>query len=206
MRDRDVRETVKNYLNAIHRGDETTRIVEEMTVWSGTVRIDIAVINGELSGYELKSDKDTLDRLPLQASVYSRVFDRVTLVVGAKHAKKALLLIPDWWGVLVASACNGGVSLEKERIDSRNPEQDAILVAELLWKEEAITLLAEHGLERGWKAKRIRFLHQRLAENLPLETLKTGVRKVLKSRPNWLGQGRSNELNVAIHPDPNPML
>ena len=206
MRDRDVREAVRNHLNAIHRGDDTTRIVEEMTVWSGTVRIDIAVINGELSGYELKSDKDTLSRLPLQASVYNRVFDRVTLVVGAKHVKKALPLIPDWWGVLVASACSGGISLEKERINSRNPEQDAILIAELLWKEEAITLLAEHGLERGWKAKRIRFLHQRLAGNLPLETLKTGVRKALKARLNWLGLGRSDEFNVAIHSDPGPMF
>jgi len=103
MRDRDVREAVRAYLYDAHKADRETLIVEEMGVWSGTVRIDIAVINGELSGFELKSDRDKLDRLPLQAKVYSKVFDRVTLVVGARHVRKALPLIPEWWSVLIAN-------------------------------------------------------------------------------------------------------
>ena len=48
MRDRDVRAAVRQDLDARHGGDTETRIVEEMGIWSGTVRIDIAVINGEL--------------------------------------------------------------------------------------------------------------------------------------------------------------
>jgi hypothetical protein len=68
-----------------------------MGIWSGSVRIDVAVINGELTGYELKSDRDTLERLPLQAELYSRVFDRLILVVGKRHAKKAIEHIPEWW-------------------------------------------------------------------------------------------------------------
>src|SRR5687768_13175586 len=115
MRDRDVRQAIRQHLHALHDGDYETRIVEEMSVWSGTVRIDIAVINGELAGFELKSDQDTLDRLPLQADVYSRVFDRVTLVVGKKHVKKALSLIPAWWSVFVASGEQGHISITTER-------------------------------------------------------------------------------------------
>jgi hypothetical protein len=65
MRDSDVRGATKAWLSAEYACDQDTRIVEEMGVWSGSVRIDIAIINGHLSGYELKSDRDTLERLPL---------------------------------------------------------------------------------------------------------------------------------------------
>jgi hypothetical protein len=60
MRDRDVRAALLRRLSSDYADDADTRIVEEMGVWSGSVRIDVAVINGELSGYELKSDRDTL--------------------------------------------------------------------------------------------------------------------------------------------------
>ena len=103
MRDRDVRAAVRQDLDARHGGDTETRIVEEMGIWSGTVRIDIAVINGELWGYELKSERDTLERLPAQAKLYSRVFDRVTLVVGTRHVGAAEDAVPPWWGLTIAS-------------------------------------------------------------------------------------------------------
>src|ERR1700712_292570 len=102
MRDFDVRSAVRQRLQALHADDPNTRIVEEMGVWSGSVRIDLAVINGELAGYELKSDRDTLERLPLQSRLYSRVFDRVTLVASGRHLDKATIRIPDWWGVVEA--------------------------------------------------------------------------------------------------------
>src|SRR4051812_15627734 len=89
MRDSDVRKALKERLHTQHVDDPHTVILEEMGVWSGSVRIDVAVINGELNGYELKSDRDTLERLPLQADIYSRVFDRLELVVGQRHATKA---------------------------------------------------------------------------------------------------------------------
>lgn len=208
MKDRDVRDAIKAHLNALHSRDSNTRIVEEMNVWSGTVRIDLAVINGELSGFELKSDRDTLKRLPLQAEIYSRVFDRVTLVVGHKHASKSIPLIPPWWGVTVARSSGDGdtVSLSHERPASINPAPDAHLIAEFLWKDEAIAVLSKYCLDKGWRAKRIRLLHERLAENLPLEALKDEVREVLKARTNWLGQSRTNNLDVPIDTDQSPVF
>jgi hypothetical protein len=58
------------------------RIIEELGVVHGKSRIDIAVINGLMHGYEIKSDKDTLQRLPEQMNMYNSVFNKVTLVVG----------------------------------------------------------------------------------------------------------------------------
>jgi hypothetical protein len=51
----------------------------------GQVFVDVAVINGEIHGYELKSERDTLERLPRQVEVYSAVLGRATLVVGASY-------------------------------------------------------------------------------------------------------------------------
>ena len=94
MRDHDIRAALRAKLSRDFAGDDNTCIVEEMGVWSGSVRIDMAVINGELSGFELKSDRDTLERLPFQADLYSRVFDRVSLVVGERHFQRAVDYVP----------------------------------------------------------------------------------------------------------------
>jgi hypothetical protein len=207
MRDFDVRKAVRTMLNERHAGDVDTRIVEEMGIWSGSVRIDIAVINGELCGFELKSDRDTLQRLPLQSQIYSHVFDRVDLVVGERHAKKAEEQIPAWWGVQIASVVDGSVRLHERRSGQSNPNPNPYLIAQLLWKTEAIQILEERGLAKGWRAKRIKLIHQRLAVELPLSDLKDQVRAALKARSyDWLGQVQTGELNVPIETNPDPMF
>lgn len=193
MRDRDVRLAVRSHLEALHEGDFSTRIVEEMGLWSGTVRVDMAVINGELSGFELKSDKDTLDRLPVQAELYSRVFDQVTLVVGTRHLAKVGQHIPGWWGVMSALQQGDAVVLEPVRCSIRNPSPDAFLVAKLLWKEEALSLLEAKGLAKGWRSKPVAAVHSRLASELPFHELSANVRACLKRRAGWLGKPVSHQ-------------
>jgi hypothetical protein len=183
MRDADVRRAVKAWLVAQHGHERDARLVEEMGVWSGSVRIDIALINGSLSGYELKSDSDTLERLPRQLAIYGRVFDYLHLVVGKRHAEKARALLPDWWGVRVAVQCRTGVQLVPYREPSLNPAPDPYLIAEMLSKEEAIGVLERFNLDKGWRSKKVRLIHERLARELRLQTLKDEVRAVLKARP-----------------------
>jgi hypothetical protein len=57
--DNVIREALKRHLNHLHAGDAKLRIIEELGVEHGAARIDIAVINGVLHGYEIKSDRDT---------------------------------------------------------------------------------------------------------------------------------------------------
>ncbi|WP_417711343.1 sce7726 family protein [Roseibium aggregatum] len=188
MRDRDVRDVVVRDLQAAHMHDPTTRIVQEMGIWSGTVRIDVATINGELSGFELKSDRDTLERLPTQAKYYSLVFDRLTLVCGSRHVEKAKKIVPKWWGIISAEQSNGKITLKNLQKSERNNDIDPFLVAQLLWKEEAIGVLDRYDLAKGFRSKAARVIHERMARELPLETLKFEVRAALKSRDGWLGQ------------------
>ncbi len=193
-------------LDEKHAGELDTRIVEEMGVWSGSVRIDIAVINGSLSGFELKSDRDTLQRLPLQTELYSHVFDRMDLVVGCKHADKAVDILPDWWGVIEATSGEGGVELRERRTGASNPSPNPYLIAQLLWKSEVLALLESRGLAAGWRSKRIKVLHERAANELPLPELRAAVRSFLKQRQGWLRQVGAGQLNVPANADSDPML
>lgn len=172
-----------------HAGDDSTRVVQEMGVWNGAVRVDIAVINGELSGFELKSDSDNLLRLPQQADIYSRVFDRMTLVVGQKHAVKAVELIPAWWGIVVATQGKRSLTLKSIKRSRKNPAQDAMLVAQLLWRDEALSILEKYNLSKGVKSKAAHVLYERLVEKLTLNNLRDEVRQSLKNRDGWKNQG-----------------
>lgn len=183
MRDLDVRRAVRNWLGDEYAHDPNSYIVEEMGVWSGTVRIDIAVINGSLTGYELKSDRDTLERLPQQRDIYGHVFDYLHLVVGKRHAEHAEKLLPDWWGIRIAVADGSEIKLIPHRVPTLNPFPNPYLIAELLSKDEAVNVLDSVGLAKGWRSKPIRLIHERLAAELPLNDLKDQVRAVLKGRP-----------------------
>ncbi|HEX8532885.1 MAG TPA: sce7726 family protein [Allosphingosinicella sp.] len=207
MRDRDVRAALLSQLSAEHANDPDTRIVEEMGVWAGSARIDVAVINGELAGFELKSDRDTLDRLPMQAEIYSLVFDRVCLVTTERHLRKARDLVPRWWGTYVASEdIIGRTVVRRQRASRLNPSRDPFIMAQLLWREEALALLARHGLEAGWRSKTAKALHRRLAAELPLPLLSDGIRCALKARTAWLGKVASDPLDMTVDANPHPSL
>ncbi|WP_168198409.1 sce7726 family protein [Crassaminicella thermophila] len=74
--DPDIRELLlKKFLKTkAFISDPTTKLIHEMDVCFGTSRIDIAVINGKIHGYEIKSEQDTLDRLPAQIESYNKIF------------------------------------------------------------------------------------------------------------------------------------
>jgi hypothetical protein len=186
MRDRDVRLVLHRKLDAAHRGDSDTRILHELGLRHGTCRVDVAVVNGSLHGYEIKSDSDTLDRLPGQVETYAAVLDFATLVVGERHAVHARKQLPKWWGVEVASLnATGEVSLHVHRQPRLNPKINPIALAELLWRSEAIELLAGQGLPSKMLRMPRAVLYRELVLRFPLDELREAVRSRLKMRIAW---------------------
>ena len=90
MNDVQIRTALKRELLLQYKDDRETVVIEELGVHHGTSRIDLAVVNGVLHGFEFKSDRDTLTRLPEQANAYGLVFDRLTLVVAERHVRRAV--------------------------------------------------------------------------------------------------------------------
>jgi hypothetical protein len=203
VRDIDVRMAVRKELATLHAGDADTRIVEEIGIWSGTVRMDMAVINGELCGYELKSDSDTVKRLPLQSEIYGKVFDRVTLVVGERLYKNALAHIPEWWGCQIASTLDGTTSLVSVRKPEKNLGIDPNVLVQMLLKIEALSILECFNLAKGWRSKTARDIGNRLVREIQIDDLAYHVRTALKYRPK-LGQVMSRNFDVPIEVQAHP--
>jgi hypothetical protein len=165
----------------LHKNDSDTLIVEELGLCQGIARVDMAVVNGSLHGYEIKSERDTLTRLPGQTEVYSRTLDAVTIVAAQTHADKISNMVPSWWGIWIAIQEADGLRLHKKRQSHANPGIDPFALAQLLWREEALQALADQGLAAGMKSKTRDRLWRRLAE-LDVAVLSSIVRERLKQR------------------------
>ncbi len=185
MLDLDVREALRTRLSKLHAAEaSTTRFVDELGV-AGQVRIDMAVLNGDFAGYEIKSGRDTLRRLPKQVEVYSKVLDYATLVVAENHLDEARDMLPIWWGVTVALPSRSGVRLKRARQARRNRSLDAVYLSRLLWRDEALECLARNDNDRGMRSAPLFELHSHLAESISIRTLRDEVRLTLKSRRGW---------------------
>jgi hypothetical protein len=180
-----IRSVLQNQLLEKYRHNADAMVLSELGICQGLARIDMAVVNGSLNGYEIKSDLDTLDRLPMQSMYYCKVFDCMEIIIGERHLQEVLEVTPSWWGITIATKNDIGVQLEVYRKGLRNEEPDAYAIAQLLWKSEALNLLCEYDLEKGCKSKNKEILWRRLADNLPLNDLKRFVRQCLKARTNW---------------------
>lgn len=185
LHDRDIRLALRGLLEAEHADQRDTLLVDEMGILRGSARIDVAVINGSINGFEIKSDADRLHRLARQRDAYGTVLDTVTLVTSAKHLRAARAQIPMWWGVIVAAGDRGAVSLRRTRKARLNRGVQPAALASLLWREEALELLERHDLARNLRSRPNPALWQALGERLAPPVLSEGVRSALKGRPAW---------------------
>jgi hypothetical protein len=169
-----------------HHANPNTLVVDELGLLNGKSRADIAVINGHLAGFEIKSDEDSLIRLDEQVEAYNAVFDRSTLIVGPKYATCAQDAVPEWWGITI---CRRGqrdsASFEHLRKAQENPQINPVSVARLLWRDEAAEILGQKNIETAILRKPRAVLYECLAEILSLKELRRVVRETLKKRKNW---------------------
>jgi hypothetical protein len=182
LSDAEIRDLLRKRLRIEHIRDVGTVFIEELGLCRGQVRVDIAVVNGHLHGYEIKSDRDGLRRLPGQVRVYGSVLDRATLVVGGRHLGHALELLPEWWGVLRVERGHRLPRLVMVRRGRNNPGRDPRALAELLWLDDAIQLLAQHGAARGVRGKPRPVVWDRLRDCISPEEIAAAVRARLKAR------------------------
>lgn len=185
MRDIDLRTALRASLLEEHANKiASTRFVDELEL-CGLARVDVAVINGSLAGFELKSQRDNLRRLPNQVQLYSRVLDFATLVVAETHLAHARERLPAWWGCIVARWDGTTVELESLSEAQQNPGPDPYSVALMLWRDEALDELDGLGLAKGRRGWTRNELCAALAAELPLEALRRTVRTRLKARASW---------------------
>lgn len=185
MRDIDIRLALREELQTLHRFEPGTFIIDEFGLCLGSARIDLAVINGLLNGYEIKSERDTLERLQHQQEIYSKVLDNVTIVTSGKHINKVEERVPGWWGIEKAYQDGLEVKFRTIREPLENPCVEPGALVQLLWRDEILAALRELGLEKGYLSKPRRDLWKRLVDNLSVDEIRSVVRDKLKARANW---------------------
>jgi hypothetical protein len=184
--DREIRTALHAKLLKSHHTAPDTLVVDELGLSHAKVRIDIAVINGCVHGYEIKSSLDTLDRLPSQLAFYRRCLGRLTLVCASTHSKRALTLLPDWCGLVeVEKGPRGAIHLTTTRRSRANPELDAVQLAHLLWRGEAADLLARHGASPRELRSPRKKLYAMLADFMSPKELTAAIREFMQQRQAW---------------------
>jgi hypothetical protein len=157
----------------------------ELAICVGAGRVDVAAVNGALTGCEVKSASDGLGRLPSQIELYGQVVDYAILAVERVYPRRVVSLLPQWWGVWHAVDDGNSVRLDVVRSPKRNPNVSPLAVAQLLWRDEALGVLRSRGLHRGLSAATRWRLWQHLANSLTLDDLRCEVREHLKARQDW---------------------
>ncbi len=189
-----VRQATLNRINRRWGEMPETLVVEELGTHFGASRIDVAVVNGALWGFEIKSAADRLGRLPGQAEAFSQVFDYVTLVAAGKHLSRSMELVPEWWGVVEACPATSGVRLKELRKPRRNACPNSEAVAGLLWRSELLIALERASADSGVRSADRQTLIRRLAEHLSASDLGVVVREALRARQEWrVGPGHTRD-------------
>ena len=95
MNDAKIRYAIHSQLIRNYHRSKKAIIVDELGIHHGRSRVDIAVINCFLYGFEIKSELDDLSRLPGQVDAYNSVFNKITLVMAEKFRNQVADMIPE---------------------------------------------------------------------------------------------------------------
>ena len=116
--------------------DDDAVLISEMTVANWSRRADVVLANGSLWAFEVKSELDSLTRLPGQLDAFTTHFEKVCVVCAPRFETGARALLPEGVGLWVAE--DDGTL--RERVRPRYTR---------LTKMAAVGLMKANELRRG---------------------------------------------------------
>lgn len=186
LRDSCIRQALVSKRLRKHLSQPDTLLIHELGLAHAKNRIDVATVNGAIHGFEIKSERDSLDRLPGQLETYCQTLQKLTLVVADRHVDEALDMVPNWVGVWkVSTGPRGGVRFKVCQEGRRNPDVDLFLLAHLLWRDEAQSYLAKQGAAaKDLRAPRAE-LYRQLVEDVTEQQLVALIKSSMMQRRAW---------------------
>jgi len=186
MNDLEIRQNFHRKRLQRQHAQKGTLVIDELGLNHGRCRADIAVVNGHLIGYEIKSNNDSLRRLKGQVESYNSVFDRISVIVDDRYVNSIQSHIPEWWGVIVSRrGSRGAVNFGTIRKAQTNKKVDPISIARLLWRNEAEEILRQKNLPPRILRQPRAILYDYLVDKLNICELRKVVRDYFKKRKNW---------------------
>lgn len=118
----------------------TAQMLTEVRV--GKSKADVVVLNGTSTVYEIKSEYDSMARLPSQLASYSRVFDHVNVVTAPSRVEQVQALLPAHVGVVVLTRRRTLSTVRPSRSNLRDITPDALF--DVLRKPEYTKAIGDH--------------------------------------------------------------
>ena len=161
-------------------------VVHELGLAHAKRRVDVTVIDDEFHGYEIKSEKDRLDRLKGQMQIYTKALHRLTLIVATKHLKSTLEIIPNWCGLMeVRVDLEGHIILKEIRKTAKNPSVDPFILAHFLWRSEVIDILSNYETRPTTLRASRTELYRLLVEKISEGELPKLIKSAMVNRKYW---------------------
>jgi hypothetical protein len=145
LNDAQIRDPLRKW---IRERENPTMIADELPVQEGRARIDLASVFDDLHAYEIKGQTDRLVRLKNQTKTFASVCRRCTVVTTRNHLKKVVNHVPEWWGIVQASAHEfdaADVTFEVVRSPQENDALEWRPMARMLWKDEMLHIFEHYG-------------------------------------------------------------
>lgn len=124
-------------------------LVNEMVVANWSRRADLAVANGKLHAFEIKSDLDTLRRLEAQVDTYLSRFDKVTVVTTHRYLSAVKAMLPTEVEIWEVTLNQGTTSIRIARRGRTIEIKNKRLLCGFLHKPEMVKLLRSHGIKES---------------------------------------------------------
>lgn len=147
----DIRIALRGWVHDKFELKQNDILINELGFWNkdpeSTVdfsfRADLALANGRLVGFEIKSQRDSLKRWMSQMTAYSNVFDEIWLCSHGKHLYRALEITDKHIGVL---AVDDSGSITVVRYAAENTKLNFYDLSGLLWKDELLAFASLNNI------------------------------------------------------------
>ncbi|RRO01531.1 sce7726 family protein [Pectobacterium aquaticum] len=155
-------------------------IINEMVVANWSRRADLAVANGHLQAFEIKSDFDSLKRLDGQLETFTSRFEKVTVVCAPKFTYEVTKKVTPDVGVIEYLNDNKGIRFKIIQRGRISPITNKKVYISFLLKKELQLLLTENYKNYFSESSRNSLEH--LAEKIPLSKIRCFVLNAIKKR------------------------
>lgn len=177
LNDKDIRPSLIHKLKNL--SIKPKAILEELHVHNGNAIADVVALYKDAHCFEIKGDGDKIERILNQGYFYNLSFRKITLVTTRKHLKKAKVIAPSYWGIMIAEEINNRISLSYVRAAQYNPNFHKSLAVLTLWKNEMLDLLEKNN---RLKTKNRDFLANLISKTQRKDELSRNICSSLLSR------------------------
>ena len=143
-------------------------------------RLDVGRINGKSYAFEIKTELDSLTKLPKQLVDYSEVFEYVTVVAHESHYEKLLSSVPEHCGLRVYSLAKGKYRFNNFRKPLPSPLLSAKSQINCLSSRELAFVLKSFGYDKSLQTREER--EEAIYTHIPERRINAFVKKALKYR------------------------